>query len=108
MAGTGKIRVDFDTLSANDPTYKTLPQPLQKLMEDLRARKYSVRRSSSHALKKAGRFPPRASDATTQISDLTITASLRSARTSFVCSRFVNFAIRKQGNIFDRGTRTGR
>jgi hypothetical protein len=38
MAGTGKIRVDFDTLSANDPTYKTLPQPLQKLMEDLRPR----------------------------------------------------------------------
>jgi len=35
MAGTGKIRVNFDALKGHYPTYKNLPQPLQKFMDGL-------------------------------------------------------------------------
>jgi len=37
VAATGKIRVNFDALKARYPTYKTLPAPLQKFMDDLNA-----------------------------------------------------------------------
>ena len=35
MAALSKIRVNFDTLKAHYPTYKTLPQPLQNFMDGL-------------------------------------------------------------------------
>ena len=70
MADTGKIRVSFKTLRSHYPTYKTLPPPLQKLMDDLN--KITPGNTPccvqiSHALNRAGNSPPRrASDVPTQ------------------------------------------
>ena len=61
MGETSKIRVNFDTLKANYPTYRTLPPPLQKFMDGLN----SISPGNtpccvqiSHALNKAGQIIP--------------------------------------------------
>jgi hypothetical protein len=58
MAKTGKIRADFDTLRNNYPTYRTLPPPLQKFMDDLGPGNTPCCVQVSHALNKAGRSIP--------------------------------------------------
>ena len=61
MAETSKIRVNFDILRANYPTYKTLPPPLQKFMDGLNqvaAGNTPCCVQISHALNKAGQLIP--------------------------------------------------
>jgi hypothetical protein len=60
MSETGKIRVSFVSLKAHYPTYKTLPQPLQKFMTDLGPPNTPCCVQVSHALNNAGAtIPPR-------------------------------------------------
>lgn len=61
MGETSKIRVNFDTLKANYPTYRMLPPPLQKFMDGLN--NISPGNTPccvqiSHALNKAGQIIP--------------------------------------------------
>src|SRR5262249_39642674 len=64
MAQTSKIRVNFETLKGNYPTYKTLPPALQKFMDDLN--KITPGNTPccvqiSHALNRSGQLVPHSS-----------------------------------------------